>query len=188
MGTISSTDRGSQRTRPNLHLTTSSLSHGTGNRRAPGQGIALEGKNDLEEQPTGLVEALEVAIKDPPTHEDIAALAYALWQDRGCPEGTSGGGLVALTIQVCVSCVRRAEWRVPAKRKVIAKLYRHIAADPMLARDYTRQFTPSDLIPPFCTHCPNKQWRYLCHVPPPTRKAAISGLRAVVCRRAACMR
>jgi hypothetical protein len=23
-----------------------------------------------------------------PTHEGIAALAYALWQERGCPEGT----------------------------------------------------------------------------------------------------
>jgi hypothetical protein len=23
-----------------------------------------------------------------PTHEDIAALAYALWQDQGCPDGT----------------------------------------------------------------------------------------------------
>jgi hypothetical protein len=22
-----------------------------------------------------------------PTHEDIAALAYALWQEEGCPEG-----------------------------------------------------------------------------------------------------
>jgi hypothetical protein len=22
------------------------------------------------------------------THEDIAALAYALWQERGCPEGS----------------------------------------------------------------------------------------------------
>jgi hypothetical protein len=24
-----------------------------------------------------------------PTHEDIAALAYALWQEMDCPEGTS---------------------------------------------------------------------------------------------------
>ncbi len=24
-----------------------------------------------------------------PTHEDIASLAYALWQERGCPEGSS---------------------------------------------------------------------------------------------------
>ena len=23
-----------------------------------------------------------------PTHEDVAALAYALWQESGCPEGT----------------------------------------------------------------------------------------------------
>ncbi|HVO99319.1 MAG TPA: DUF2934 domain-containing protein [Bryobacteraceae bacterium] len=23
-----------------------------------------------------------------PSQEDIAALAYALWQERGCPEGT----------------------------------------------------------------------------------------------------
>jgi hypothetical protein len=23
-----------------------------------------------------------------PTHKDIAALAYALWQERGCPEGS----------------------------------------------------------------------------------------------------
>jgi Protein of unknown function (DUF2934) len=24
-----------------------------------------------------------------PTHDDIAALAYALWEQQGCPEGTS---------------------------------------------------------------------------------------------------
>jgi hypothetical protein len=24
-----------------------------------------------------------------PAHEDIALLAYALWQERGCPEGSS---------------------------------------------------------------------------------------------------
>ena len=25
-----------------------------------------------------------------PTHDEIAALAYSLWQARGCPEGTPG--------------------------------------------------------------------------------------------------
>ena len=28
------------------------------------------------------------SIESHPTHEDIAALAYSLWQARGCPEGT----------------------------------------------------------------------------------------------------
>jgi hypothetical protein len=42
----------------------------------------------VEEQPTGVAEALELVIKDPPTHQEIAELAYVLWQDRGSPEGS----------------------------------------------------------------------------------------------------
>jgi len=29
-----------------------------------------------------------LAVSSHPTHEDIAALAYAHWQENGCPEGT----------------------------------------------------------------------------------------------------
>jgi hypothetical protein len=42
----------------------------------------------VEEQPTGVAEALELVIKDPPTHNEIAELAYVLWQDRESPEGS----------------------------------------------------------------------------------------------------
>jgi hypothetical protein len=35
-------------------------------------------------------EALETAVPsdEPPAHEQIALLAHALWQQRGCPEGS----------------------------------------------------------------------------------------------------
>ena len=33
-------------------------------------------------------EGLETSGETRPAHEQIAALAYALWQARGCPEGS----------------------------------------------------------------------------------------------------
>lgn len=35
------------------------------------------------------LEELTESYESAPTHEDIALLAYALWQERGCPEGSS---------------------------------------------------------------------------------------------------
>jgi hypothetical protein len=32
--------------------------------------------------------AVEESLQSRPLHEDIAALAFALWQERGCPEGS----------------------------------------------------------------------------------------------------
>jgi hypothetical protein len=44
------------------------------------------------EKPTASVETINVAaleeISEPQNREQIAALAYALWQARGCPDGT----------------------------------------------------------------------------------------------------
>ena len=39
---------------------------------------------------TGIVSAPEAAPQTTgiPIHDQIAALAYALWQERGCPEGS----------------------------------------------------------------------------------------------------
>ncbi len=75
-----------------------------------------------------------------------------------------------------------------AKRRVIRS---HDEAPYSGSRDgksCTRQFTSFRLmIWPCCTLGPNKRERSLCHVPLPTRKAAISGLRAFVCW-APCMR
>jgi hypothetical protein len=34
-------------------------------------------------------EASASSVEARPTYEDIASLAYALWQQRGCPEGSS---------------------------------------------------------------------------------------------------
>ena len=47
-----------------------------------------ERKIAMAKQATGLAhEQPAGSIKIHPTHEDIAALAYALWQAKGCPEG-----------------------------------------------------------------------------------------------------
>ena len=35
-----------------------------------------------------VVDTATEAPKAPPTHEQIATLAYALWQARGCPDGS----------------------------------------------------------------------------------------------------
>lgn len=43
----------------------------------------------MASQATRLAHALPaVSTEIHPTHEDIAALAYALWKEQGCPEGT----------------------------------------------------------------------------------------------------
>ena len=43
----------------------------------------------MAKQATRLPHELSAASSEiHPTHEDIAALAYALWQESGCPEGT----------------------------------------------------------------------------------------------------
>ncbi len=34
------------------------------------------------------IEELPEPLATAPTYEDIAALAHALWQERGCPEGS----------------------------------------------------------------------------------------------------
>jgi len=34
-------------------------------------------------------EGLAPSTETHPTHEQIASLAYALWQQRGCPDGSS---------------------------------------------------------------------------------------------------
>jgi len=42
----------------------------------------------MAKQATGLVHEVRAGSeKNHPTPEDIAALAYALWQEQGCPEG-----------------------------------------------------------------------------------------------------
>jgi hypothetical protein len=43
----------------------------------------------MSRQATPLAHKLPVVSSEiHPTHEDIAALAYAQWQEKGCPEGT----------------------------------------------------------------------------------------------------
>jgi len=42
-----------------------------------------------ESQQAENLEASVPAVELRPAHEQIAALAYALWQQRGCPEGSS---------------------------------------------------------------------------------------------------
>lgn len=38
---------------------------------------------------TAVAPALEIQeMESQPTHEQIAALAHALWMERGCPDGT----------------------------------------------------------------------------------------------------
>jgi hypothetical protein len=39
-------------------------------------------------KPTGGPQGSKDSLEGRPMHEDIAALAYSLWQARGCPEGT----------------------------------------------------------------------------------------------------
>jgi hypothetical protein len=42
----------------------------------------------MAKQATGLAHELPAGSRNThATHEDIAALAYALWQEKGCPEG-----------------------------------------------------------------------------------------------------
>ena len=33
-------------------------------------------------------QAAEIVVLDPANHDDIAVLAYKLWQQRGCPSGS----------------------------------------------------------------------------------------------------
>jgi hypothetical protein len=45
----------------------------------------------MAQEGTGAAEALEKPTDNPetiPHHDQIAALAYSLWMERGCPEGT----------------------------------------------------------------------------------------------------
>ena len=42
----------------------------------------------MAKQATKLAELPVTSNETHPMHEDIAALAYALWQEKGCPEGT----------------------------------------------------------------------------------------------------
>ena len=43
----------------------------------------------MAKQATRLADELPAGSREVhPTHEDIAALAYAHWQEKGCPEGT----------------------------------------------------------------------------------------------------
>ena len=41
----------------------------------------------MTKQARGLVATLPASNEIHPTHEDIATLAYAQWQEDGCPEG-----------------------------------------------------------------------------------------------------
>jgi Protein of unknown function (DUF2934) len=41
----------------------------------------------MQTEPNHLTEATDVS-ENNPTHEEIATLAYALWEGRGCPEGS----------------------------------------------------------------------------------------------------
>lgn len=46
----------------------------------------------MAKQRTGQIAVAQLQVEPPvadPTHEEIATLAYFLWQARGCPDGVS---------------------------------------------------------------------------------------------------
>jgi hypothetical protein len=47
-----------------------------------------------------------VSIENHPKHEDIATLAYALWQERGCPEGTQEENWLRAELKLTAKALR----------------------------------------------------------------------------------
>ena len=41
-----------------------------------------------------------------PTHEDIAALAYALWQEQDCPDGTQEKNWLRAELELTAKALR----------------------------------------------------------------------------------